>query len=86
MTRSMSFGFIPTVLPYVTFLFVGYYVGKLYGSATEKGEDKAPDAKLRITVEDEPQEDEDEDEGDIADGELSVVQPGFMEPCKMVKQ
>ena len=28
--------------------------------------------------------DSDSEEEDLADGDLSAVQPGFMEPCKMV--
>lgn len=81
-------GFVPTVLPFVALsgasLLVGYYLGKLHGTTAEKGEDKALDVKLHDSVEDEAQESE--DEGDIADGDLSVVRAGFMEPCKMVKE
>ncbi len=76
---------LPLVALSAVSLFTGYYFGKLYGTSTEKGEGKTLDVKPHDTVEEEGQE-EDDDEGDVADGDLSTVQAGLMEPCKMVRE
>jgi PTH2 family peptidyl-tRNA hydrolase len=67
-------------------LLVGYYIGKFHSISTTKGKEKVQDDKPHNSVKDVEHQDEDEeDEGDIADGDLSAIQPGFLEPCKMVR-
>jgi PTH2 family peptidyl-tRNA hydrolase len=65
-------------------LLVGYHLGKFYGVTATKGKEKVDDGEARNSVKDVKEDDDDEDEGDIADGDLSAIQPGFLEPCKMV--
>ncbi|KAF5355968.1 hypothetical protein D9756_004242 [Leucocoprinus leucothites] len=64
-------------------LFVGYYLGKLYGTTAGKGKEKASEEpKEAPAVTEEP--DSEEEEESLADGDLSAIKAGFLEPCKMV--
>ena len=82
-------GLITTALAFVALsgasLLAGYHLGKLSQPAIENKERNDQDVKLHDVAEDERPEN---DESDIvdADGDLSAVQAGFMEPCKMVRE
>lgn len=64
-------------------LLAGYHLGKFYVPVAGKGKEKSPGGEPRDVV-GEAEEGEKSDEEDIIDGDLSAIQAGFMEPCKMV--
>lgn len=74
---------ITTVALVATSLSVGYAIGVNSASAKRPGADgKSGASKPREN--EEGDEDEEEDEEEVADGDLSAVNPRFLEPCKMV--
>ncbi|KAJ3560969.1 hypothetical protein NP233_g10491 [Leucocoprinus birnbaumii] len=65
-------------------LFVGYYLGKLYGGTSVKGKEKVSEEPKETLAENDEEVDSEEEEESLADGDLSAIKPGFLEPCKMV--
>ena len=64
----------------VTSLGLGFHFGSRRANAVPQ----APRTDKRQAVEIDKQDDEDEDE-EASDGDLALVQAGFMEQCKIVR-
>ena len=62
---------------------VGYALGAWSTGTKNKGTNEAPPPKPKAAAD--SQEDSDSEEEDVADGDLSAVKPGLLEPCKLVR-
>ena len=67
----------------LTSLSLGYALGVQSSRANAKATSNKPKSKKPESPKDTQQSDSEEE--DVADGDLSAVKPGFMEPCKMVR-
>lgn len=67
-----------------TSLGVGYAIGVNSAKSASAKSGSKPDTAAPA-LNDPPVEEDSEDEGDVADGDLSAIKPGFTEPCKLVR-
>ncbi|GBE78132.1 peptidyl-tRNA hydrolase PTH2-domain-containing protein [Sparassis latifolia] len=79
---------LTTIAFIATWLSIGYAIGaKTASSAPLKksgGQLPAPPTPAPKNTEDVEDEADSEGEEEVADGDLSAVKPGFLEPCKLV--
>ncbi|PCH33427.1 peptidyl-tRNA hydrolase II [Wolfiporia cocos MD-104 SS10] len=64
-----------------TSLSVGYALGARSAAAKSSSKPGSADVPAQKRAD---EDEESDDEGDVADGDLSSVKPGFMEECKLV--
>ncbi|CCM02190.1 uncharacterized protein FIBRA_04269 [Fibroporia radiculosa] len=83
MSSSLSTSQIITIVVLVaTSLGVGYAIGAK--SASNVASQNSPAPPPLVISAPPPAEDDSDHEEDVADGDLSSVKPGFLEPCKLV--
>ncbi|KZT06762.1 PTH2-domain-containing protein [Laetiporus sulphureus 93-53] len=85
MSSSLSVSQIATAVALVTSFSVGYALGvKSAAASSSKHKPGQNASSADASAVQEAIKEDSEDEGNAADGDLSAVKPGFMEPCKLV--